>query len=226
MRMPRWIARYLPTREEIENHRWLGRLGPRLTHPRLWHVHRRGIALGLAVGLFFGLLAPVAQIPLSVVVGVWLRANLPTAIAATLVTNPLTFAPIYWLAYQTGAFFLGHPVTAEVPHVIADRGVDVIAPVAQSGIVAWIAVWYDKILAAGRPFVLGMAIFAVVGSVLGYLAVSWSWRARTLMQRRRRRLSRPWARAGAVIPRPARTGEAGSLDPGHPARPSPVPPGE
>src|SRR5690606_8160484 len=125
MRMPRWIARYLPTREEIENHRWLGRLGPRLTHPRLWHVHRRGIALGLAVGLFFGLLAPVAQIPLSVVVGVWLRANLPTAIAATLVTNPLTFAPIYWLAYQTGAFFLGHPVTAEVPHVIADRGVDV-----------------------------------------------------------------------------------------------------
>src|SRR5690606_39403318 len=106
MRMPRWIARYLPTREEIENHRWLGRLGPRLTHPRLWHVHRRGIALGLAVGLFFGLLAPVAQIPLSVVVGVLLSALLPSAIAATLLTHPSTFAPTYWLARQTGTFFL------------------------------------------------------------------------------------------------------------------------
>lgn len=216
MRTPRWIARHLPTREEIEGNRWLGRLGPRLTHPRLWHANRRGIAMGLAIGLFFGLLAPVAQIPLSVIAGVWLRANLPTAIAATLVTNPLTFAPLYWLAYQTGAFFLGHPVTAEVPQVIADRGIDVIAPVAQSGLAAWIALWYDKVIAAGKPFALGMAIFAVVGSVLGYLLVSWSWRFRTLRQRRRRRLQRPWARpARRAVPEAVRTGSTRGADPGH-----------
>jgi uncharacterized protein (DUF2062 family) len=213
MRLPRWIARHLPTREEIARHPWLGRLGPRLTHPRLWHAHRRGIALGLAIGLFFGLLVPVAQIPLSVVAGVWLRANLPTAIAATLVTNPFTFAPIYWLAYQTGALILGHGVTAEVPQVIADRGVDVIAPVAQSGIVAWVAVWYEKVLAAGKPFLLGISLFAFVGSVLGYFAVSWSWRFRTLRQRRLRRLQRPWAQPGAVVAQPIRTGETGPLDP-------------
>lgn len=215
MRMPRWIARHLPTRQEIECHRWFGRLGPRLTHPRLWHANRRGIAMGLAIGLFFGLLAPVAQIPLSVVAGVWLRANLPTAIAATLVTNPLTFAPLYWLAFQTGAFFLGHPMTAEVPQVIADRGIDVIAPAAQSGLTAWIALWYDKVLAAGKPFALGMAIFAVVGSVLGYLLVSWSWRIRTLRQRRRRRQHRPWARPGGPpVPEAVRTGSTGPADPG------------
>lgn len=214
MRMPPWIQRFLPGREAIERHPWLGRLGPRLTHPRLWHMNRRGIAMGLSVGLFFGLLAPVAQIPLSVVAGVWLRANLPTAIAATLVTNPFTFAPIYWLAYQTGSFFLGHGVSAEVPLVIADRGIDVIAPVAQSGIGAWIALWYDRVLAAGKPFALGMAIFAVVGSLLSYFVVSWSWRIRTVMQRRRRRQQRPWARHGAVLPKPTPTGSTSSPESG------------
>ncbi len=212
MRMPAWIARRLPGRDEIERHPWLGRLGPRLTHPRLWHVNRRGIALGLAIGLFFGLLVPVAQIPLSVVAAVMLRANVPTAITSTLVTNPLTFAPIYWLAYQVGAFFLGHEVTAEVPQVIADRGIDVIAPVAQSGIVGWIAVWYDKVVAAGKPLVLGLVIFAVLGSLLGYFLVSWSWRIRTMLQRRRRRQQRPWLRPGPAVAKPAPPDGARSSD--------------
>lgn len=190
MRLPGWIARRLPGRREIVEHRWLGRLGPRLLHPRLWHVNRRGIALGLAIGVFFGLLIPVAQIPLSIVVAVLLRANVPTAITSTLVTNPVTFAPIYWAAYQVGALVLGHGVTAEVPQVIADRGVDVIEPVARTGIAGWVALWFDKVLAAGRPLVVGLVIFAVTGSALGYLVVSWAWRIRTLVERRRRRRRR------------------------------------
>ncbi|MFA7503133.1 MAG: DUF2062 domain-containing protein [Burkholderiaceae bacterium] len=214
--MPQWIARRLPDREEIERSRWLRWLGPRLTHPRLWHVNRRGIALGLAIGVFFGLLAPVAQIPLSVVAGVWLRANLPAAITSTLVTNPLTFAPIYYLAYQVGAFLLGHEVTVEVPQVVADRGVDVIAPVAQSGIVAWVAVWFDKVLAAGKPLVLGLVIFAVVGSVLGYFIVALSWRLRTSLQWRRRRQQRRWSRpAVGTVRKPVTGVDAGSTHSGN-----------
>lgn len=216
MRMPQWIARRLPGREELERHPWLGRLGPRLTHPRLWHVNRRGIALGLALGVFFGLLVPVAQIPLSVVAAVWLRANVPAAVASTLVTNPLTFAPIYWLAYQVGAFVLGHEVTAEVPQVIADRGVDVIAPVAQAGIAGWMALWFDKVVAAGKPLVLGLVIFAVVGSLLGYFMVALSWRLRIVRQRRLRRQQRPWLRTGSgpAVPGPVRTGGTGPADSG------------
>lgn len=211
MRMPPWIARRLPRREEIERHPWLGRLGPRLTHPRLWHVNRRGIALGLSIGLFFGLMVPVAQIPLSVVAAVLLRANVPTAIASTLVTNPITFAPIYWLAYQVGAFLLGHGVTTEVPQVIADRGADVIAPVAQSGLAGWMSLWFDKVVAAGQPLILGLVIFAVLGSLLGYFVVSWFWRLRTSQQRRRRRRRLP-PQPGAIVPKSVRPDSAGSAD--------------
>lgn len=209
MRLLRWFMRRLPDRDSIEGHRLLAWLGPRLKHPRLWHMNRRGIALGLAIGVFLGLIVPVAQIPLSVIAAVWLRANVPTAVASTLVTNPLTFAPIYWLAYQVGAFLLGYEVTAVVPQVIADRGVDVagalpqiiaesgvdiLAPVAQSGIVGWIAHWADRVAAAGKPLILGLLVFALLGSVLGYFMVLLSWRLRTIWQWRRRRIQRLTAR--------------------------------
>ncbi|TXC67466.1 DUF2062 domain-containing protein [Piscinibacter aquaticus] len=73
-------------------------MGPALHHPRLWHLNRRGVALGLALGLFFGLLIPIAQIPLAGGAAVLLRANVPMAVASTLVTNPVTFGPVYYAA--------------------------------------------------------------------------------------------------------------------------------
>ena len=112
--MQRLKAR-LPTPHSIRDNRWLRWMGPALHHPRLWHFSRKGIALGLALGIFFGLLVPVAQIPLSAAAAVALRANLPMAVASTLVTNPVTFGPVYFGAYQLGKFVLGED-TASVEH--------------------------------------------------------------------------------------------------------------
>ncbi len=73
----------IPSREQIHANRWLGWLAPWLEHPRLWHWSRRGVALGVALGVFFGLLIPIAQIPLSVAAAVVMRANVPAAAAST-----------------------------------------------------------------------------------------------------------------------------------------------
>ena len=64
----------------------------------------------MPVGIFFGLLVPIAQIPLSVGAAIVMRANLPAAVSSTLVSNPLTFAPIYYLAYRTGLLVTGDEV--------------------------------------------------------------------------------------------------------------------
>ena len=69
--------------------------------------------MGVAVGVFFGLLLPVAQIPVSAAVAVLLRANLPMAVASTLVTNPVTFGPVYYGAYRLGKALLGASAPAE-----------------------------------------------------------------------------------------------------------------
>lgn len=94
-------------------------MGPVLQHPRLWHVSRRGIALGVALGMFFGLLLPIAQIPMSAAVAVALRANVPAAVASTFVSNPVTFGPIYYAAWRLGSAVLGEPGQPPAPEALA-----------------------------------------------------------------------------------------------------------
>jgi uncharacterized protein (DUF2062 family) len=57
--------------------------------------------------VFFGLLIPVLQILFAALFAVFLRANLPIAAAATLVSNPLTYAPLYVAAYRVGTNLIG-----------------------------------------------------------------------------------------------------------------------
>lgn len=181
--MSKFFKRLLPDPERLGNTWGLRWLGPALKHPRLWHVSRRGIAVGLALGIFFGLLIPVAQIPFSATFAVLLRANVPTAVASTLVTNPVTFGPIYYLAYRVGAAILGEDLE---PPPAADST----AP-AEAGSASLAEVW-DKITGVGKPLVLGLAIFAVIGGLGAYLLVSWIWRLRiwwAWRQRSRRRRS-------------------------------------
>lgn len=97
----------IPTREKLEANRALAWLVPFFGHPKLWHWSRRGVALGVALGLFFGLLIPIAQIPLAVAGAVLLRANLPIAAASTLITNPITFGPVYYAAWHLGVLVTG-----------------------------------------------------------------------------------------------------------------------
>lgn len=158
--------RFLPSREQIQANRWLAWLGPRLHHPALWHWSRRGVALGVGLGVFFGLLVPLAQIPLSVAAAVFLRANIPAAAGSTLVTNPVTFAPVYYAAYHLGSWLLGEAGAA--PVLDAEAGL------------------LEQVAAMGEPLLLGLVLFAVVGGGGVYVLVHWLWRWRVLARRRRR----------------------------------------
>lgn len=170
----------LPSAEALRANRWLKWLGPALHHPQLWRMSRRGLALGMALGLFFGLLVPLAQIPLSAAAAVLLRANLPVAVASTLVTNPLTFGPVYYAAWHVGSAVLGEPMTAAPTPVAAPQAVD---PADE----AWWRTASRRILGVGKPLLLGLAIMATVTGVATYFLVSTAWKVSVLWKRRRRR---------------------------------------
>lgn len=181
--MIRLLRRWLPDRQRILDNRWLRWLGPSLLHPRLWHFSRRGVAIGVALGVFFGLLVPVAQIPLAAALAVMLRANVPAAVASTLVTNPVTFAPIYLLAYRFGAALLGEQVPAAPAHLPL--------PGQQSVEIAPDAGWWESVLAGvlalGKPLLLGLSVFAVSAGLLTYALIMVGWRLRTTWAWKRRR---------------------------------------
>ena len=176
------LRRYLPTPESIHGNRWLRWIGPALHHPRLWRFSRRGLALGVALGLFFGLLVPVAQIPLSAGAAVLMRANLPAAVACTLVTNPLTFGPVYYGAWQLGRFVLREPADAAAAPPLPSAVIEAGAP-ADGG-------WWQRTLrqigGVGKPLLLGLALVACAAGLLAYFAVSWAWALRVWWLRRRR----------------------------------------
>lgn len=184
-RLHLWLLRHLPDRERIRNNRWLRWLGPSLLHPRVWHFSRRGVAVGVAIGVFFGLLIPIAQIPFAAGAAVLLRANVPIAVGSTLVTNPITFAPIYVAAHRLGASLLGESPDAALPEL---PGVQQAAPSpAEHG--WWAAVW-SRLLAVGKPLLLGLTLFAVAAGVLVYGAIMLLWRFKVVMDWNRRKVRR------------------------------------
>jgi uncharacterized protein (DUF2062 family) len=175
------LREWLPSAEAIRSNRWLRWLGPALHHRRLWHISRRGLALGMALGFFFGLLIPLAQIPLSAAAAVALRANVPAAVASTLVTNPLTFGPIYYAAWRVGSAILGESVDA--PPAPGPGAAAQDEPADES---CWRMV-SRRLLGVGKPLLLGLAIMAIVVGVTTYFLVSAAWRMSVLWKRHRRR---------------------------------------
>jgi len=152
-----------------------------LGDPRLWHINRRGVSLGLAIGVFFGLLIPLGQIPVAAAVAIAVRANVPAAALSTFITNPFTFAPIYVLAYKLGAVLLGSPLESGDEHVIE---------AAAESVDDTLRGFWTWALSLGKPLALGLSVAAVAVSTLTYGASQLAWRFATLARVRRRRSRR------------------------------------
>jgi uncharacterized protein len=187
------LKAWLPKPQTIKDNRWLRWMGPALHNPRVWHFSRKGIAMGLALGIFFGLLIPVAQMPLAAGAAIVLRANLPMAVASTLVTNPVTFGPVYFGAYHLGKAILGQsPVSDEQASVVLDKNHK---PTTQDlNLRERFLRSVRYLTTVGKPLVLGLAILATASGVLVYFLISAIWTLRVRWTRARRlrtRLERP-----------------------------------
>lgn len=208
--MKQKFKQWLPDPETVRTNRWLRWMGPILKHPRLWHLSRKGIAMGLALGIFFGLLIPVAQIPFAAATAVLLRANLPMAVASTLVTNPVTFGPVYFGAYQLGKFILNEPALSEEEALKAlDKAHAV--PNSDLSLSDRIRVWTKQFGKIGKPLVVGLAIVATFSGLLVYFLASGLWTLRTRWTRRqrlrKRSPQRPPAAAQTTTPTPVRSND-------------------
>lgn len=140
----------------------------------VWRFHRRGVARGVALGLFAAFAVPVAQTPFAALFALAARANLPVAAACTLVTNPLTVPFVYYLAYRLGSGLL--PMN---PAALAALSADSGAGFAERAL-AWA-------MALAGPTYVGLLLFAAVSAVAGWLAVQLGWRFLVMRRRQRRR---------------------------------------
>ncbi len=176
------FRKWVPSRQHIEDHRLLRRLLPWLKHPNLWHLNRRSVAGGVAIGLFSGLVPGPLQMLCAAILAIGSRRNLPVALFTTFYTNPLTILPLYWLAFELGHRLLGQTGQHNMP------------PEPQ-----WSTLhWQDWPLAGlgwlkelGLPLAVGLPTLALLLACSGYLLVDFAWRWHVRYAWRRRQQNRP-----------------------------------
>lgn len=174
--LKKYFKNYLPSQQSVQQNRWLRPLADWLQHPNLWHLHRRSVAGGVAIGLFCGLIPGPLQMLGAALLAILFRANLPIALFTTLYTNPFTILPLYVLAYRLGAWVLGLEGIVSMPITIPDLRWD-----------DWFLPLLHWLQSLGKAFVIGLPLLAITLSVLGYCMVRLAWRGWVLWELRKRR---------------------------------------
>jgi len=175
--MPKkYFRKFLPSHETIRQSRWIRPFGAWLHHPNLWHLHRRSVAGGVAIGMFCGLVPGPFQMIGAALLAVMFRVNLPVAVFTTLYTNPFTIVPLYVLAYELGAFVTGQHNGLPTAHFALPE-------VSWSN---WHTVLLDWVISLGKPFAVGLPLLAVSLAIAGYFAVRVLWYSVVVWEWRRR----------------------------------------
>ncbi|HFC8518735.1 DUF2062 domain-containing protein [Neisseria weaveri] len=167
----------LPNREQIFSSRWTKPFAPMFDKPYFWTLNRRQAALSVAVGLFCGLMPGPTQMISALIVAYLVRTNLPLAIFSTLYTNPLTYMPLYYLAYKIGKFILG-----------IDSADTLTFPSLSSG--QFLQESWHWLLGAGKPLLVGVPVLSSTLAITGYFAVLGIWKLHTLYHWKKRRENR------------------------------------
>jgi uncharacterized protein (DUF2062 family) len=165
MTLRKSLRKFLPDHETVRQSRWIRPFGSWLHHPNLWHLHRRSVAGGVAVGLFCGLIPGPLQMIGAAMMSVLLRVNLPVAMFTTLYTNPFTILPLYLVAYKIGAFVTGRQDGATFSRLV----------IPEMNWNNWYTILPEWLLTLGEPFAIGLLLLATLLAVVGYFAIRVLW---------------------------------------------------
>lgn len=178
--MPRkYFRKFLPSHDSIRKNRYVAWFGPRLQHHNLWHLHRRSVAGGVAVGLFAGLIPgsnPV-QFAAAAMLAILLRVNLPISVIVTLYSNPFTIVPLYFLAFKLGQLALLQSGGEPPAVALSLHG---------KGFSEWLPAALEWLASVGKPLLIGLPLLALLLAAVGYVAVDWAWRLHVRWEWRRR----------------------------------------
>lgn len=174
--MRKLFRKFMPQHDTLKSHWLIKPLGSLLHHHNLWHLHRRSVAGGVAIGLFCGLIPGPFQMISAALMAILFRVNLPVSVFTTFYTNPFTILPLYAVAYEIGAWVSGSASGEATRHIsFPDIHWN-----------NWASALWDWFIALGEPILIGLPLLAIVLSFAGYfvvriawrLAVVWKWRAR------------------------------------------------
>jgi uncharacterized protein len=177
-----FFKRILPHPAQLKSHPRLQFLGKLLDEPNLWHLNRRSLAGGMAVGLFVAFMPLPLQMLWAAILAVFFRVNIPLSISLVWITNPLTIPPMFYAAYWIGNEILS--LFGFMEAQATQQAIDML----QQG---WD--WSDteyllhKLKYVWKPLILGLLILGAAFSAIGYYGVHFIWRRNVMRSWDKRR---------------------------------------
>lgn len=173
--MPRrFFRKFAVKRDWIHSQWYLAPFRHMLHDQNLWGIRRRTVVPAFAIGLFISFIPLPGHILMAVLSALMFRVNVPIAAISTLVSNPVTIGPMFFLAYRVGFHLFGlepEPFQFEMTF-------------------AWVAESLGNIW---QPLLLGCLLLGSALSLAGYIALDLLWRASIAdyLARRRKRRNQP-----------------------------------
>jgi uncharacterized protein (DUF2062 family) len=140
---------------KMRKNRFFSGLVHRISNRRLWKPCRVTVSHGLAIGMFFALMLPLPMQSLfAAFFAIRARVNVPFAMLAVWISNPLTSLPLALMQEQFGGF-VRHNLHVPIPSFLDVSG----------------KFPYTEIDCNVANFVLGMLLSGVLASMLTYPVV-------------------------------------------------------
>ena len=100
------LKRLFPNLEKLRNDQILGMFGDASREANLWHINRRSVSRGVALGLFCAFVPIPGQMVLAAALAIIVRANIPISVIFVWVSNPFTMPALFYTAYKFGTYLL------------------------------------------------------------------------------------------------------------------------
>ena len=165
------LKRFIPERKHIQEHKHLRHFGDWLHDPDIWHLTRRSSAGGVTIGLFWAIMPLPMQTIFAAITAIIMRVNLPLSVIFVWVTNPITAAPIYYLAYKLGSVLLNEPIQRESFEFSMH----------------WMT---ETLVHSWQPLVAGCLLLGICSAAVGNVGIRLLWRILTLRKWNQRRFNR------------------------------------
>jgi uncharacterized protein (DUF2062 family) len=152
----RVIKRLNRQRHELSKRWFLKPFKSVLEDPGYWSVNRRNITRAFALGLFISFIPLPIHIITAALFALWLRLNIPVALASVFVSNPLTMVPQFVTCYLVGSRILG--TQGRRFHFEMSW--------------EWL---HTGLLPVWKPFLLGCLVMGAATALIGYVVLGSIW---------------------------------------------------
>ncbi len=170
--MPRRFFRKFAFKRHQVSEQWFMAPFSHLLHDhRIWGIRRKTVVPAFAIGLFIAFMPFPGHMLAAALLALALRKNIPVAVLATWVSNPVTMFAMYPAAYQLGRAILDAPVR----EVTFELSWDWVTH-------TFVTIW--------QPMLLGCIIMGTAAAIVGYVALDLLWRSSIANYKTRKRNSR------------------------------------